>query len=539
MGSGSASANHRVGSAVVVVGGGHNGLVCAAHLAAAGVPVTVLEQAQRPGGAVSSHSDALPGFQHDTCSGFFPLTLASPAFDGLGIRERVSWANPEIAMAHPFADGTAIVLARDLERTAESLDATAPGAGRGWREVAGPLLARREHVLGAALTPSFPPVRDGARLALWLRRDGLELGRQMLASSATFGREVLGDDRATAWLSGSTIHSDLSPGSAGGAGFAFALHVLAHAVGWGFPRGGAEQLTRALVATVRELGGELRCGSPVESVTIRAGRAAGVRLVSGEDVAAASVVLAVSARRMAALLPRNALPGRLTRRLADWRYGLGTFKVDYALAGPVPWTAPEARQAAVVHVGDTLERLFGSQQEAGAGRVPAEPALVVGQHSLHDDSRAPAGRHTLYLYTRVPQRLDVEPEEVVERIERRLEAFAPGFSRLVLARAVRTPADLERENPSLVGGDILGGSCEPDQLLFFRPAPELFRGRTPLPGLYVAGASVHPGGGVHGVSGAAAARALLADGSRLGRVRRAVGARAARAWRGRPTQSPA
>jgi phytoene dehydrogenase-like protein len=514
---------------VVIVGGGHNGLVCAAHLAAAGVAVTVVEQAQRPGGAVSSHADTLPGFRHDTCAGFFPLTLASPAFDGLGVRERVSWVNPELAMAHPFSDGTAIVLARDLERTIDSLDATAKGAGRGWREVAGPLLAPRERVLRAGLTPSFPPVRDVLALALRYRRDGVELGRRMLASSATFGRELFGDERATAWLSSSTIHSDLSPGSAGGAGFALALQLLGHAVGWGFPRGGAGELAGALVTTVRELGAELRCGSAVESVEIRAGRAAGVRLASAEQVPADAVVLAVSARRMAELLPPHALPGRLMRRLRGWRYRLGTFKVDYALAGPVAWMAPDAREAAVVHVGDTLEHLFRSQQEAGAGRVPIETALIAGQHSLHDDTRAPAGRHTLYVYTHVPQRLDVDREEVVERIERRLEAFAPGFGRLILARAVRSPADLERENPSLVGGDILGGSCELDQLLVFRPAPELFRGRTPLPGLYVAGASVHPGGGVHGVSGAAAARALLADRSPPGRLRRAIGTAGRRA----------
>jgi phytoene dehydrogenase-like protein len=232
---------------------------------------------------------------------------------------------------------------------------------------------------------------------------------------------------------------------------------------------------------------------------------------------------------MAALLPPRALPGRLMRRLAGWRYGLGTLKVDYALAGPVPWSAPEAREAAVVHVGDDLAALFRSQHEAAAGRVPTEPALIAGQHSVHDDSRAPAGRHTLYVYTHVPQRLDIDPEAAVERMERRLEAFAPGFRGLVLARAVRSPSDLERENPSLVGGDILGGSCEPDQLLLFRPAPELFRGRTPLPGLYVAGASVHPGGGVHGVSGAAAARALLADRSPLRRLRTATSSQRAKA----------
>jgi phytoene dehydrogenase-like protein len=507
---------------VLVVGAGHNGLVCALRLAAAGLPVTVLEQAGAPGGAVSSHGDTLPGFRHDRCAGFFPLTLASPVFDGL--RERVTWVDPPIAMAHPFTDGTAIVLARDLDRTVESLEAAKPGAGRGWRDLAGPLLAERDRVLRAAMTPAFPPVLDGAALLLRFRREGLELARRMVASSATLGEEVMGSERAAAWLSGSTIHSDLTPGSAAGAGFGFALGLLGHAVGWGYPRGGAQELTDALVATLRELGGDVRCGAEAKSVTLRAGRAAGVRLATGEELPASAVVLTLTAARMAALLPPDALPGRLMRRLRGWRYGVGTFKVDYALEGPVPWAAPEAREAGCVHVGDTLAHLFRSQQEAGAGRTPADPALVVGQHTVHDASRAPAGRHTLYVYAHVPQRLDVDADEVIARIEQRLETFAPGFGRLVLARAVRGPADLERENPSLVGGDIIGGSCEPDQLLIFRPAPELFRGRTPLPGLYVAGASVHPGGGVHGVSGAAAARALLADRTPVGRLRRAAAA---------------
>jgi phytoene dehydrogenase-like protein len=334
--------------------------------------------------------------------------------------------------------------------------------------------------------------------------------------------EVLRNERAAAWFSSSAMHADLTPGAAGGGGFALALKLLAHAVGWGYPRGGAGELRDTLVTRVRELGGDVRCGAHVDAITVRGGRVRGARLQGGDSVPAEAVVVALSAARAAQLLPADALPGRLIRRLREWRYGLGTFKIDYALSGPVPWTSAEARRAGVVHVGGPLAALFRAHQQAGAGQVPEQPSLVVGQHSLHDDSRAPAGRHTLYVYGHVPQRLDVPADEVVERIERRLEQFAPGFGRLVLARAVRTPRDIERENPSLVGGDIAGGSCELDQQLVFRPAPELFRGRTPLPGLYLAGPSVHPGAGVHGVSGTAAARALITDRSAAGRARRAA-----------------
>ena len=499
---------------VLVIGAGHNGLVAALRLADAGLDVTVLEHSELPGGAVKSAADTLPGFVHDRCAGFLPLTVASPAFEGLGVRERIDWIDPPVAMAHPFLDGTAIALHRALGPTCESLEAAAPGAGRAWQALVAPLLRRRATVLRAALSP-FPPVLPGAALAVQLRRDGVELARRMLASAATFGREVLGDDRATAWLSGSATHADLTPGAAGGGAFAFFLALLGHAVGWPYPRGGVGRLTDALVERLRAAGGRVRCRATVAAIVVRSGRAAGVRLAGGEELAADAVLATVSAAPLARMLPPEALPERLVARLARWRYGLGTFKADYALSAPVPWHNADARRAGVVHVADTLEALFRAPQQAGAGRVPDAPTLVVGQHTLHDPSRAPAGRHTLYVYTHVPQRPDLPDDAVAERIEQRIEAFAGGFRDLVLARSLRSPACIERENPSLVGGDLGGGSYELDQQLCFRPAPELFRGRTPLRGLYVAGPSVHPGGGVHGVSGHAAARALLADASPL------------------------
>jgi phytoene dehydrogenase-like protein len=198
-------------------------------------------------------------------------------------------------------------------------------------------------------------------------------------------------------------------------------------------------------------------------------------------------------------------------RLRAWRYGTAAFKADYALSAPAPWTAPEARRAAVVQVAGELDDLARAADESNRGEVPGRPALVVGQHSLFDDTRAPAGRHTLYVYGHVPSRPGLGDEAIAERIEAQLERFAPGFAGVVLARALRGPAETERRNPSLVGGDLAGGAYELDQLLVFRPAPSLMRYRAPLRGLYVAGASVHPGGAVHGMSGRGAARALLAD----------------------------
>jgi phytoene dehydrogenase-like protein len=496
----------------VVIGAGHNGLLAAIRLAEGGLAVTVVEASDEPGGAVRSRADTLPGFVHDTCAGFFPLTAASPAFRGLSLeRHGLEWVDPPTPMAHPFVDGTAIALHRDLAATAASLDATAPGSGAAWRGLVERLAPRRDLLFRAALS-RFPPLVPAAGLALRLRRDAVDLARHAAGSAAATGLDILGHPRAAAWFAGSASHSDLAPGAALGGSLALGLGLLGHLVGWPYPRGGAGELTRALLARLEELGGVVRCGAPVAGIDVRGGRATALLLDDGSDrLPAEAVVSTVSAGVLARLLPNGALPARLARRLAGWRYGLGTFKLDLALSGPVPWTATQARDAAVVHVAGELDALSRSAHEAGAGEMPREPALVVGQHTLHDPSRAPAGRHTLYVYARVPQRPPLDDAEVAELIEEQIERFAPGFRSLVLGRAVRSPAALERENPSLIGGDLGGGSYEIDQQLAFRPALELVRGRTPLPGLYIGGASVHPGGGVHGVSGAAAARAVIDD----------------------------
>jgi phytoene dehydrogenase-like protein len=311
------------------------------------------------------------------------------------------------------------------------------------------------------------------------------------------------------------VHSDLAPDTPGSAGFGLFLHLLGHMVGWPFPRGGAGRITDALVRRLEADGGALRCGCAVERIDCRGGRARGVELADGTRLSADAVIAGVSVAPLMRMLPPGALPAAAERELRRWRYGLGTFKIDFALSGPVPWSSDEARRATVVHVGGPLTDQIEAVRAAGLGRVPQRPPMVVGQHSLQDPSRAPAGRHTLYAYTHVPTLRAEQEDEVVELMEERIESFAPGFRRLVLARSVRPPARLERENPSLVGGDLSGGSGELDQQLVFRPVPEMARYRTPLRGLYLASASVHPGPGVHGVPGAGAARAVRADAAGL------------------------
>jgi phytoene dehydrogenase-like protein len=497
---------------VVVVGAGCSGLVCAIHLARAGLSVTVVEHAPAAGGGASSAEVTLPGFVHDHCAGFNPMTVASPAMRELDLEaEGVRWINPGSIMAHPFEDGTAIMLHRDLEATVASLDAAYPGAGRPWRELIEQYRPVTQRLVETILGP-LPPVRLPIALAAALRRDVLLLARRMTGSIEAFGLDVFeGATRPTAWFSGSAQHSGLAPSTAGSGAFGFLLQLLAHSHGWPFPAGGQGRIIDALMAIAVREGVQVRCNATVRSILVGRGRVAGVVLRSGEHLAARNVVTTISARPLAALLPDDALPHRLVRRLGIWRYSTAAFKLDYALNAPVPWTADAPRAAAVVHVGGELRELAAAADAGQRGEMPQRPALVVGQHTLSDPSRAPEGKHTLYCYAHVPARYECSDEDVAELIEGQLERFAPGFSDVVLGRAIRNPRQTEAENPSLVDGDLGGGTYELDQQLIFRPAPELCRHRTPLRGLYIAGASVHPGGSVQGMGGRSAARALLAD----------------------------
>jgi phytoene dehydrogenase-like protein len=509
----------------VVIGAGHQGLVAAIGLAAAGHDVVVLEAADEPGGAVRTGELTLPGFRHDICSGFFPLTAASPAFRELALE--VPWIDPAVPMAYVFDGGQEIVLHRDVELTAQSLEACSSGAGRAWQRLIAALWPHRERLMRAALAP-LPAVSAWAALLARLRSNAIELAPLALASSARLGRDLFGDDHAAAWLASSGAHADLSPFAAGSGVFALGLNFLGHAVGWPIPRRGAGTLTDALVQRLEALGGDIRCGTPARRIEVAGGRVCGVRVGDGESIATSGVIATTSPAVLLELLPPDTLPGRLERRLRRWRYGLGTLKLDYALSAPVPWRSPHARGAAVVHVGGPLEEIAASLEQALLSRLPGRPSLVVGQQSLHDDSRAPEGAHTLYVYARVPRGLELDEDAMAAPVEQQLERFAPGFRELVLGRSVRSPERIEAENASMRGGDLASGSCEPDQQLVFRPAPALCRGRSPLPGLYVAGAWVHPGPGVNGVSGRAAAQALLADLHVMRRLLRRTRAKSAR-----------
>ena len=489
---------------VVVIGAGPNGLVAAAHLAAGGRDVVVLEHSPDGFGGISSADGALPGFRHDVCAGFMPLTVASPAFRSLDLE--IDWVTPEHVMAHPFDDGTALALERDFADTARGLGP----AGDRYEAFMKPLVDAARPLMTAALEP-VPPGLAALEAARRLRMNLLRLAWRALLPAGVLGRRWLQDDRAAAWLAGSTAHSDLDPTSPGGGAFALVLALLAHAYGWPYPRGGADGIARALMARIEADRGVVRHGANVAEIVLNGGRLRGVRLADGELVTADAVIATTSAKPFRDLMPARSLPRGIDWRLRRWRHDMGVFKVDFALDGPVPWLAEECRRASVVHVGPRLWDFVSAFRSGRDGRFPEKPCIVVGQHTLYDQTRAPEGKQTLYTYVRSPLVLDIPAEEALARVEAQIARFAPGFRRTIAGRVVRTPADLQGHDPALVHGDLGGGSYQLDQQLLLRPHPRLWRTRTPITGLYFAGASVHPGGGVHGTQGLTAARMVMRD----------------------------
>lgn len=526
----------------VVIGSGPNGLAAANLLADAGWRVIVLEAAGLPGGAVRSEEVTEPGFVSDLYSAFYPLGKASPVLAGLDLeRHGLEWTRTPAAVAHPHSDGRCALLHTDLNETARSLEAFAPGDGERWRELYAEWERVGAHFVEALLTP-FPPARAGARMLAALHRDLLDFVRFSLLPVRRLADERFDGEGAGWLLAGNALHADLSPDSAAGGLFGWLLCSLGQEIGFPFPRGGAGKLTDALLSRLAEAGGTVECNARVEKIAVRRGRAVGVLLEGGREVSAGRAVLADVAAPSLYLdmLPRDELPQRLLRDIRRFQFDNGTVKIDWALDGPIPWTAEEARLAGTVHVAEGMDALTASSSELFRRLVPAEPFLVAGQYSVADPSRAPEGKEAAWAYTHVPQQVrgdaggqdlagrwdERETELFVARMETQLERVAPGFGNLVRSRHVATPIDLESQNPSLVHGALNAGSAQLHQQLVFRPTPGLARAETPVRGLYLASASAHPGGGVHGGPGSNAARAALAA-ERRRRAMFAVGGLAA------------
>ncbi|MEV6385469.1 NAD(P)/FAD-dependent oxidoreductase [Streptomyces sp. NPDC051773] len=510
----------------VVVGAGPNGLVAANLLADAGWSVEVLEEQPEPGGAVRHDREVDPDFVNDLFSSFYPLAAASPVLAGLRLHEHgLRWSHAPHVLAHPLGDDRCAVLSRDIDVTADSLDTFHPGDGDAWRR----LHATWEHlgpdIVDALFTP-FPPLRATARLAVRLRAaGGLRMARTLVAPVRRMGDEEFRGEGGKLLLAGNAQHADLAPEAAGSGGYGWLLCMLGQTYGFPVPAGGAGALTAALVGRLRARGGEVRCGQRVRRVLVRDGRAAGVLTADGETVTARRAVLAdVSAPALYGdLVGPEHLPSQVLADLRRFQWDFATFKVDWACDGPVPWRAEAAASAGTVHLADGVDELTRCAAQIAMGQVPDRPFALFGQMTTADPSRSALGTQAAWAYTHVPHVIKsdagdegltgtwnrTEQELMADRVERQVERFAPGFRSRIRARRVLAPPTLQSLDRNLYGGALNGGTAALHQQLVFRPTPGTGRPETPVDGLYLASASAHPGGGVHGAPGANAARAAL------------------------------
>jgi phytoene dehydrogenase-like protein len=509
---------------VIVVGAGPNGLVAAAYLARAGLKVLVVETNDRRwGGALGSTEATRPGFIHDVGAGFFPFARSSPAFTGLDLNQAgLQFVNAEIESAHPAPDGSCSGLSRDLERIPE-LISNAADADRlirllQWHRTIEPRLFE-------ALLRPLPNIRNVAKLGI---TNLVKVGSLFATSGARLSRRLFVSADAQRIIPALALHTDVGPVDRFGAGIGYMLAVTASTGGFSVPVGGAQAFADALVDRLHSASGSVQLGTEVTKILTENGRVIGVRArvdgVESDLLARHAVVANTSVPSLFCdLIDRHELPGRVARFADRFPSGWGTFKVDWALQGPVPWEHATPRTAAVVHTGDSIEDLVRFTAEVRAGELPSNPYLVIGQQSLVDQSRAPGKAQTLWAYSRVPPRLEdgwsQHAERFADRIDDRIEGLAPGFREQILARRITHPGDLQKMNANLIGGDLGGGSNAWHRQLFLRPLFPYFRYRTPIRGLYLSSSYAHPGAGVHGMCGLNAAQAVLDD---LGRSQSAL-----------------
>jgi len=462
----------------VIVGSGPNGLSAAVTLARQGLHVLVLEGKDTPGGGVRSAELTLPGFLHDVCSAVHPLALSSPFLGSLDLtKSGLKWVHSPYVLAHPLDGGEAVLLSRDLDETAEGLGAD----GQSYRRIFTPLIKNSTRLVNDLLSPLRIP-RSPLLFA--------HFGMGAIQSAAGFARSRFATPQARAIFAGMAAHGTIPLERMGTASFGMVLALGAHTVGWPLPRGGSQQITDALAALLRDLGGEIITGQTVASL---------------RQLPAARVTLLDVSPKNLLQIARSALPDSYRKPLERYRYGAGVFKIDWALDAPIPWSNTKVSQAATVHVGGTLEEISASEREVASGQHPSSPYVILVQPSLFDPSRAPQGKHTAWAYCHVP---NGSTEDMRERIEAQVERFAPGFRSRILAAHTFSAAEYETYNPNYVGGDINTGAQDLGQM-FTRPLPRWDPYSTPLRGVYLCSSATPPGGGVHGMCGYLAAKSAL------------------------------
>tara|TARA_R110002096_G_scaffold326721_3_gene520696 strand:- start:2907 stop:4334 length:1428 start_codon:yes stop_codon:yes gene_type:complete len=464
----------------IIIGSGPNGLSAAIRLAQEGLSVQVLEAHQQTGGGTRTAELTLPGFHHDVCSAIHPMGLASPFLSSLPLEDHgLEWIHPDIALAHPFDDGSAAVLDRSVEETASQFDAA---SAEKYRRIFLPLIGDVDELLSDLLAPPQIPSNP-----LTVMRFGM----QALPSTLEAARMWFSDERCRALLAGNAAHSvvpldrQLSTNAVG-----LMLMLVGHAYGWPVAKGGSQRITDAMVNYLQSLGGVVETGRTVTALS---------------ELPDATAYLFDTSPSAMAEISGDRLLLNYRKRLNRYRHGPGIFKIDYAMSAPVPWTSNACRRAGTVHVGGTLDEIATSEREAWQGTHSERPFVLTAQQSLSDDSRAPEGQHTFWAYCHVPSGSTVD---MTAAIENQIERFAPGFRDCVLGRHTMNCSDYQSYNANLIGGDIVGGVADWRQLLT-RPVMSLKPHTTPAEDIFICSASTPPGAGVHGMGGYWAAEEVL------------------------------
>jgi len=462
----------------VVVGSGPNGLSAAIVLAQAGLQVEVFEAESTAGGGARTLELTLPGFHHDFGSAVHPMAVGSPFFSSLPLdRYGLAWIHPPAPLAHPLDDGTAVILERNLDEAVLNFGAD----GKAWRRLMQPYSERWWQMADDILRPIKLMPKHPFMLA--------GFGIKAFPPARWLSNRLFRDDRTKALFAGLSAHSFLSLNEPLSSAFGIILGAAAHAVGWPIPSSGAQSITDALRAHLETLGGSVTTSRRIENLSE----------LGDFDLALCDV----TPRQLTRLAGGRFSP-RFKRQLAKYRYGPGVFKVDYALSQPIPWKAADCLRAGTVHVGGSMQEIAKSEDAMRQGRHAERPFVLLAQPTLFDPQRAPAGKHIAWAYCHVPNGSTVD---MLPRLEAQMERFAPGFRDCVLHRRVSAPADLERMDANLVGGDINGGAVDVGQFLF---RPTFRQYATSAPNIFICSSSTPPGGGVHGMCGYNAARLALA-----------------------------
>lgn len=464
----------------VIVGSGPNGLSAAVHLQQLGLSTAVFEQASKAGGATRTEELTLPGFKHDVGSAIHPLALDSPFFKTLPLHEHgLEWIHPEVAFAHPFWDGTALAAYQDIQKTASLMGEDQ----KRYLSLFEPLVKNWDKIHLDILSPLRFPSNP---------LEFASFGLKAILPARNLANWFFRKEKTKAFFYGAAAHSILPLTNLASGSFGLVLTILAHKVGWPFPRSGAHKITDALISYYQSFGGKLYLNSPIRHM---------------QDLPKAKVYLFNLTPRQLLAIEGTGFPWLYRKRMENYRYGAGIFKMDWALHNPIPFTNELCRKAGTVHLGNSTHQIEISERAIYKNRTVKEPYVLLAQHSSFDPTRAPAGKHTAWAYCHVP---NGNTEDMTEAIENQIEKVAPGFRDSIIARSSHTSHQMETFNPNLVGGDVNGGIQDISQL-FTRPVAKISPYATPNPQVYICSASTPPGGGVHGMGGYNAAQKVLQD----------------------------